>query len=291
VAVDLRVLFWASFARGLWFASAGFISSLAGATPLPNSMSIAAKLGRFPIISNRAADAVGASHRDSKLPTARALDALWNEVRSRPLYAPPNFFRYLRLRARMRLALVDPSEVRIAAVSGQVNDCEACTENCCVGPHNSVLLRLVDIARLIDLGRTELIASNKPSFDEATVASRPALRRQLNSQAWEVFPTLNQNSFGACMALDLDGRCTLYPHWPVSCARFPYALRTECDEVFYSQRCKSFWIRPDEASEMRAHAMAANAVAAYNERLKDLVLLEYARDRLDSLGLLDYLTL
>ena len=41
------------------------------------------------------------------LPTVEALDALWREVTAKPLYAPPNLRRYLALRWRARLDLLD----------------------------------------------------------------------------------------------------------------------------------------------------------------------------------------
>ena len=41
------------------------------------------------------------------LPTVAALAALWREVAARPLWAPPHFWRYLGLRRRMHLRLLD----------------------------------------------------------------------------------------------------------------------------------------------------------------------------------------
>jgi Fe-S-cluster containining protein len=217
----------------------------------------------------------------------RALEALWNDVSHKPLWAPPTFWKYVRLRWRMRLALVDPARVRLVAPPGKVNDCAACTDICCVGPRSTVLLRLRDIAQLIDVGRTDLIAAAKPVFSDAELERRPALARHVASDAWSTFPVLRQNSFGACAALTTEGACDLYPHWPLSCARFPYSLHLEAREVFYSRRCDAFWIRPDAAG--RQTEMAAAAVAAYNERIKDAVLLAYAPERVRQLGLTAFL--
>lgn len=221
------------------------------------------------------------------LPTVRALDELWAEVRQKPLWAPPNFWRYFRLRSRIRLKLLRPERVKVLAPSGKVNDCACCTDNCCIGKQSTVQLRLRDIATLIDLGRTELMTHDRPTFSALELAARPALALQVDSHGWQVFPILKQNRFHACLALTDEGRCGLYPCWPTSCARFPYALHADQEQVFYSRRCDSFWIRPGAPEP--AHAMAVAAVAAYNERVKDFVLLAFAPQRLADLGLSTYL--
>jgi Fe-S-cluster containining protein len=216
----------------------------------------------------------------------RALEALWREVASRPLYGCPSFWRYVRLRRRARLRLLDPSRVPVVAPAGKVNDCSSCTRNCCVGSRSTVLLRLKDVATLMDLGRTDLMTRDKPQFDDAQLRARPALRRHVGSRAWQQFPVLRQTAFGACGALSTEGRCTLFPHWPMSCARYPYALHLEDLEVFYSSRCDSFWVLPK--AKGRAEKMAAAAVAGYNERVRDIVLLECATQQLADLGLLRF---
>ena len=222
------------------------------------------------------------------LPTVLALDALWTEVAAKPLWAPPHFWRYLKLRWRTRLTFLDASRLTRVGQPGKVNDCSTCTDICCIGPRSAVLLRLRDIATLHDIGRSDLISRQKPKFAPHELASRPALRRQVQSRGWDIFPVLAQNSFGACVALNEAGRCGLYPHWPLACARFPYALHLDDGDIFYSQRCQSFWVHP-KATE-RATAMALAAVASYNERIKDLVLLAYAPERLAALGLSNYLS-
>jgi Fe-S-cluster containining protein len=227
-----------------------------------------------------------APHQD--LPTVRALEDLWREVTARPLWAPPNLLRYLKLRRRTHLKPVDPNQVKSVTPVGQINDCGACSDSCCIGAHNTVLLRLRDIATLVDLKRTALIVSQKPRFSAEVLRARPALRRQVNSETWRRFPVLAQNAFGACQALDQEGRCGLYPHWPMSCARFPMALHLESAEVFFSRRCQSFWIHPERAKDAERIQLAA--VASYNERIKDAVLLAYAPQRLQAMGLTTYLT-
>lgn len=223
-----------------------------------------------------------------ELPTVRALDALWAEVTSKPLWSRPNFWRYLRLRRAMRLELLDANRARILAPAGKINDCSSCTDICCIGPSSTVLLRLRDVATLVDLGREDLMTRSKPRFSEEQQAARPALRCHVATDAWRIFPVLEQNRMGACAALTVGGQCSLYPNWPLSCARFPYALHADDHEVFYSPRCESYWVRPDATPRVRA--MARAAVDSYNERIKDAVLLEYARPRLESLGLTRFLS-
>lgn len=225
----------------------------------------------------------------SSLPTVLALDKIWQHVASKPLWAPPNVWRYLKLRWRLRLRWIDYTSVQISAPVGKVNDCASCTDICCIGPHATVLLRLRDIAMLCDIGRTDLITHKKPTFSATMLQNRPALRKQLQSRVWQQFPVLKKSTINACAALSDAGKCTLYPHWPLSCARFPYALHLDDLDVFYSQRCQSFFIHP--SYEKRAQTMIRASIDGYHERLKDIILLSYAPHALEALGLLQYLQL
>ena len=221
------------------------------------------------------------------LPTVEALEQLWSGISSKPLYASPHFWRYLKLRWRMKLKLEDAATFKIRAPKWKVNDCSGCTDICCVGPHSTVTLGFRDIATLIDINRTELISHQKPEFNSEVLENRPALKRHVATTSWQQFPVLKTNAMGACQALTMDGQCGLHPHWPMSCARFPYSAHIEEKKVFYSRRCDSFWIRPDAKESVEG--MALEAVASYNERIKDLVLLEYAPQRLEDMGLTHYL--
>ena len=217
----------------------------------------------------------------------RALEELWDEVSTKRLWAPPNFFRFLSLNWSMSTREIDPETISLVAPEGKVNDCTSCMNNCCVGHNSTVLLRLRDIAALMDLNRTELITHEKPRFAASELHKSPALERQVHSRDWQEFPVLRQNSFGACLALDTEGQCTLYPHWPATCARFPYSLNPDRLEVLYSKRCDAFWIHPSLAKE--AQTMAVAAVSAYNTRIRDRIVLAYARDRLEALGITKFL--
>ena len=230
---------------------------------------------------------VSTEPRKRPLPTVEALEQLWSEVSSKPLYASPNFWRYLKLRWRMKLKLEDASKFKILAPKWKTNDCSGCTDICCVGPHSTVTLGFRDIATLVDIGQTELISHKKPAFNGEVLDNRPALKRHVATTSWQRFPVLKTNAMGACAALTMDGQCGLYPYWPMSCSRFPYSAHIEEKKIFYSRRCDSFWIRPDTKESVEG--MALEAVASYNERIKDLILLEYAPQRLEEMGLIRYL--
>lgn len=242
----------------------------------------------LPIVAD--ADVSRCAHAEVALPTVAALDALWTRFSQQPMWLPQRLWRRLQLLREMREVrprTLHPDAVPIVAPVGKINDCMGCTDLCCVGPQNTVLLRLRDLATLQDVGQTELIARDKPSFSPELLARRPALRRQVASAAWRRFPVLKQNAYGACMALRDDGKCGLYPHWPLSCARFPYSLDAQTAEAFYARRCQSYFIHPKNAPA--AKRMAVHAVAGYNERIKDALLLRFCADSLADLGLLRYL--
>ena len=222
-----------------------------------------------------------------ELPTVQALDEIWKQIQDRPLWAPPTFWKWLKLNLRMRTRRLNEEKVNIIAPQYKVNECASCTDNCCIGPHSTVLLRLRDIATLVDIGRTDLMTHQKPKFSQDVLSNRQALKLQTSSSDWKSFPVLKQNSFHACAALDNDGQCTLFPYWPSACARFPYALDADNLEVFYSRRCDSFWVRPDAKDQV--HAMRKAAVASYNDRIKDQLILTFAEKELQELGLTRFL--
>ncbi|MEE2960595.1 MAG: YkgJ family cysteine cluster protein [Myxococcota bacterium] len=212
-----------------------------------------------------------------------ALKNLWDEISSRPLYAPPNFFRFLKLKVKTKTTFMSSKNLKIIAPKWKVNDCQSCTDICCIGSKSKVLLRLEDIATLMDIGRTDLIDCN---FDVIPTDS-PEMHRYVHSAAWSIFPKLHQNQYHACQALSPEGKCSIYPHWPQSCARFPYSLDPNQQEFFYSSRCNSFWIRPDKDQEVKA--MTIGAVASYNHLIKDQILLSYASVALRTLGFTQFL--
>lgn len=224
-----------------------------------------------------------------RFPTVEALDALFIKTTSKPLWLPPDLLRYLKLKRDIDLTQVRRKDAMVTLPRGALPNCRACTNSCCVGKENTVSLRLVDIARLIDLGRTDLIATEQPNL--AQVPSTMARRRFMASRSFAVFPVLKQDANHRCLALSADSRCSLHPHWPLSCARFPYSLDRDDNEVFYSSRCGSAEMYYESADVKRCEVMIDATLNAYNQRIRDFVLLEYARPALDALGLTRYLAL
>ena len=219
---------------------------------------------------------------------ARGLEALWRTVTARPLWLPPNFFRYLRLSRNVDTRRVRRDQVRVTAPPQQLPHCRACSEICCIGKNNTVSLRLVDTATLIDLDREGLMTTEKPVFTAAELRASPARATLVGSPAYRRLPVMGQDEQGRCRALTDDNRCSLYPNWPVSCARFPYALDLQAGEIFDSKRCASHQQATREDLG-RINGMVDATLAAYNERIRDCILLEYAPEGLQKLGIARFL--
>ncbi len=223
-------------------------------------------------------------------PKRSALEALWQQTTRRPLWLPPNLLRYAKLSRRVNLEPLARGDVNLQGPQYGVSKCSACTNNCCIGKRNTVSLRLVDITTLMDIGRTDLIKKEKPKFSDADLVTSKARARFAASDSFKVFPVLAQDDRERCMALDANNRCSIYPAWPTSCARFPYALDLDAKELFYSPRCPSFDI-VQSTSEPRVKTMIDATLAAYNERIRDFVLLDYAFVELERLGITEHLNL
>lgn len=215
------------------------------------------------------------------------LQALWNDISKRGLWKPPYTGLYIKLWRKYRLKLLSPKGVKLLIPRGKINYCHECCDNCCLGTHSTVQLHLQDIAMLLDHGNERFITQEKPSFTKEELSDRPALERNQRSIFWQVFPVMKQTKFHACAALGVDGLCQLYPHWPLSCARFPYSLHADDRRIFFSPRCPSYLL--DEAKGARAQLMINAAVEAYNAEIKDIILLHYVPEELEKLGLLNYL--
>ncbi len=214
-------------------------------------------------------------------PTESALRALWRRHRTpvRRLLSGA-FLREWALRRRFDLRPLGDVELEISI--GAAPSCPDCPNLCCGGWDNLVSLRLKDLALLIDLGRTELISRRKPRFPAALLAERPGLEALEASFSWRTLPVLRQTSPGGpCAALE-GRRCGLHPHWPSSCARFPYALDSTRRKIQWGTRCPVQKARPDPEHGAR---LREATLAAYEARVMDAVLLFHARSELDRIGL------
>ncbi|MFH1809648.1 MAG: hypothetical protein ABIJ09_12955 [Pseudomonadota bacterium] len=215
----------------------------------------------------------------------RALRDAWPGVRRRLWRQPSTWWRSWRLLRHYNLTPLRPRQVTLRIPLGVVPDCESCEEVCCTGRHRVVSLRLVDVAALLDAGLGTHITLQRPEYPVEELDENWALAEQVHSDLWKWFPVLTQDSTGTCTLLDTDLQCAAHPSWPTSCARFPYSLNVLQRTVFYAGSCHSSQLlRGDEASGRVQHLLQA-ALDAYNERIRDLVMVHVGGDVLRDLGL------
>lgn len=220
-------------------------------------------------------------------PVRRELDALWNRYRSRWRRLLHRPVQELALRASFDVNEVSLRRYANRVPKGTIPDCPSCTNLCCAGLENLVSLRLTDVATLLDLDRPDLMTKKKPRFSPRMMERRPALFELMGSELWRTLPVMRQvGPERRCAALTDDDRCSIHPHWPLSCDRFPYTM-VGGRKVVWGTRCPSR--QQDIDFERRRHQMFARAIDVYNERIKDAVLLHHARDELEALGFGPYL--
>lgn len=195
----------------------------------------------------------------------------------------------LKLRASFEVDLVSPKKIASKIPAGTIPNCAACEDLCCAGLENVVSLRLSDVAGLMDIGRTDLMTKKKPNFPKNMLRNRPGLYEVVGSELWRTLPVLRQiGESRICAALTPDLKCSLHPHWPTSCERFPYTLSARKRTVSWGTRCPERQCAPEHYE--RSQELTAAAISAYNERVKDAVLLTHAKDELDALGIGAWLT-
>ncbi|MEK6856984.1 MAG: hypothetical protein AABX39_00160 [Nanoarchaeota archaeon] len=172
---------------------------------------------------------------------------------------------------------IDKSALKIPA-------CSSCHEICCHSAHNKVSLRIIDIAMLIDIKRTDLI-NMKHEQEEVIISKRPNFSLMRETIGWKLFPTLKQflGNNQLCMALTPQLTCGLHPYWPLSCKRYPYSISTETMTIFWAKGCKSF--EPvNEIPKQYLSALQA-AVDNYNWRIREILLLKFCFKELQQLGI------
>jgi hypothetical protein len=218
-------------------------------------------------------------------PILSGLDALWSQWKnkwSRLLSA--QVIAELKLRASFDVDLMAPWRIANKIPKGTIPDCAKCEDICCAGVENVVSLRLRDVAVLLDLGRTDLMTKKKPRFPAQLLRTRPALQELVESELFRALPVMKQvGEHRICAALTPDLRCSLHPYWPTSCERFPYTLSAVRKHVTWGTRCPSRQCAPEH--EPRSEELFSASVEAYNERIRDAVLLAHAREALDALGI------
>ena len=165
--------------------------------------------------------------------------------------------------------------------AGKVPDCDTCLDICCTGPKSIVSLRLRDIAALLDAGLQQHITHERARF--AILG---------NSSIFDtIFPVLAQDRTQTCTLLDENRMCGAYPHWPISCARYPYAVDALNKVVFYAKGCGSYDLLPPYEVAERTRYLVQAAIESYNERIKDIFLIYFAKTDLEKIGLNQYLNL
>ncbi len=214
-----------------------------------------------------------------------ALAALWREQAPR-LFQPRAVMKQLRLRRRFDLEPVRLEKLRIAIPTAQVPDCDNCLDVCCAGDHALVSLRLRDIAVLMDVGRTDLMTHDRPPPPPTTTWAR---READGSIFHAAFPVLARDATKTCRALTDDRLCGLWPSWPLSCARYPYALDRRHGVIFYAAGCRSTKLAAVADAPIAVRTLVRAVVDAYNERLRDVLLLAFAREALREHGLLQWI--
>ncbi|MCC7071063.1 MAG: hypothetical protein IT383_07065 [Deltaproteobacteria bacterium] len=223
-------------------------------------------------------------------PCERALDELWPVARAR-LWTWRYLRETLRLWRRFHLRALTLGSVRIAVPPGQVPDCDACTEVCCAGDDAVVSLRFRDLARLVDAGLQGHVTHERPA-PRLGDAERSWARREADASVFgRAFPVLTRDQTGTCTLLSSERTCNAWPRWPLSCARYPYALDLRSRVIFWAKGCRSTTVLPASEAPARVRALVRAVVDGYNERLKDAVLLEVARPELAALGLLRFIEL
>lgn len=220
----------------------------------------------------------------------RGLDELWPIARAR-LWTARYFRESLHLWRRYHLRPLDLGKLKIAIPAGQVPDCESCTELCCTGENAVVSLRFRDLARLVDAGLQAAITHERPAPKAPKKAQSWARREAEASIFGQAFPVLARDRTGTCTLLTVDRTCGAWPAWPLSCARYPYALDLQSRVIFWAKGCKSPTVLPSSEAPPRVRALARAVVDAYNERMRDVILLAVARPELAELGLLRFVDL
>ena len=222
--------------------------------------------------------------------TEQALTKLYTEV-SPHFYSMKNIIPMLKLRRRFNLTPATLNGLKVLMPTAQVPDCENCVDLCCTGANAVVSLRLRDIASLVDSDRTALVSWERPAplpANEAKKKQTWARREADGSVFHRAFPVLARDATGSCMALTEDRLCGLWPSWPSSCARYPYALDIKNNVIFYAAGCRSTRIAPVAEAPIAVRRLVRASIDAYNQRLRDVLLLAFARPQLEAMGLLQW---
>jgi Fe-S-cluster containining protein len=219
----------------------------------------------------------------------QALTALWAQ-QAPQIYQFKNWRTVLKLQRRFNLKPATLTGLKVAIPTGKVPDCDNCLDVCCTGENAVVSLRLQDIARLLDLDQAKLLSWERPQVPASEAKKKHSwARREADGSVFHrAFPVLARDATGTCKAITEDRLCGLWPSWPLSCARYPYALDIRNNVVFYAAGCTSTRIAPMSEAPIVVRRLVRATLEAYNQRLRDVWLLALARPQLEDLGLLQW---
>lgn len=223
-------------------------------------------------------------------PLEKQVRHLWKSYQEQPIRHWRHVWRLWKLKREFSFDHKEPSLWDWRVPADETPDCMHCPENCCKGPHSTVLLRLVDVALFVDRGWTDAMTLQKPVFSSEVLAQRPLLQEMVNSFHWRVFPVLKQREDGCCHWLTPDNLCGIHRDRPWVCRAFPYSLNILDEAVEWSSRCQ--WRRKVEDND-DSNATLRHAVfhSFYTEKVCDLVLLKMYREEIDAMGLSHWLRL
>jgi hypothetical protein len=245
---------------------------------------------RLPVVRSSTTPPVTGAFERRELPPRpgkleKALRELWTPSIRRRLMLPKHWKDQFFLRRHYDMVELDAGEVQLDFPIGRLPDCDLCEDVCCTGLSRVVLLRLVDVAALVDAGLQDQFTHDKPTYPAREIQENAALFDIVSSEAWRTMPVLKQDATRTCSMLTAENRCGAWPAWPLSCARFPYSLDILRGRIFYAKACNSVQQDATRAGRLRERALVDAVVDAYNQRLRDAVLMRVARPELQDLGL------
>jgi len=217
-------------------------------------------------------------------PLEKGVRNLWKQYQEKPVRHIRQLWRLWKFHREFDITSPNFDDWDYSFPEGRLPDCENCLENCCNGPTNTVLLRLVDVARFVDKGWTDKFTQEKPVFSESFLQERPKLRAMVRSFHWRVFPVLKQNEAGRCILLQEDNKCSIHKDRPWVCRTFPYHLDIGNQTFSWSTRCKTFTQEKEHHPETQKMARTSFD-NFYTEKIRDLVLVTIYREELVKLGL------
>ncbi len=229
------------------------------------------------------------TQRPSDGPLAQELASLWTETQKR-IWNPKYLWSHFQLRRKFDLNFLQPHEFRLLIPPGVLTHCQQCETICCTGQNSRVSLNLIDIARLID-ANLETFIQPAPHKAIPSMQKRAAQQDAEASIFYHAFPVLRRDETLTCSLLTPNLQCGAFPHWPLSCERYPFAINLVEKTVFWAKGCGHQELHYEPEAHLRTRQLFHAALDAYNQRIKDAAMLYLAMPELSQLGLLKYLHL